>query len=103
MTRRLNAAERAGFRRYARELAVEPRDVENVQRGKRGPFADITPAEPALGTLDERLAVIIRRLGGRLKVGKPTADELASVVRYDVLPGPRGGFRSYVEQELTAA
>jgi hypothetical protein len=96
MTKRLNAAERAGFRRYAAEIGAS----------EGGSFAkryQISPAEPALGTLEERLNILIVRHGGRLKVGKPTAAELASVVRYDVLPGPRGGFRDYVEQELTAA
>ena len=96
MIKRLNAAERAGFRRYAANLGKHDEDPKR----RLSRQYDVTPAEPALGTLEERLNIIIVRLGGRLRVGKPTAEELASVVRYDAVPGPRGGF---VEQLLPMA
>ena len=88
MSKRLTAAERAGFRRYAANLGKH--DYDPTRRLSKQ--FDVTPAEPALGSLDERLSILIVRLGGRLRVGKPSAEEVATVVRYDVIPGGRGGF-----------
>jgi hypothetical protein len=76
MTRRLNAEERRGFAAYARGINQYTAYVTGQRVN--------TPAEPALGTLDERLAIIIRRHGGRLSVPKPTAEELASVESWTV-------------------
>ena len=95
MSKRLNAQERAGFRKYSANIGS---DSGPIQRRYQ-----VSPPEPALGSLDERLGILIRRLGGRLTVGKPSAEELASVRRYDAVPGPRGGFKPrYIEQELAA-
>jgi hypothetical protein len=76
MARRLNAAERKGFAAYARGINLYTAYVTG-QRVK-------TPSEPALGTLEERLNIIIKRLGGRLSIPKPTAEELASVEHWTV-------------------
>lgn len=98
MSKRLNASERARFRRYAANISLTGEVPDDPKR--RLSRYDATPAEPALGSLAERLAILVVRHGGRLRVGKPSAEELASVVRYDVIPGPRGGF---VEQLLPLA
>lgn len=51
MVPRLTATERRGFAKYATAI-----DRENGYAAPR-----TTPKEPALGTLDERLAIILRR------------------------------------------
>lgn len=76
MARRLNAEERQGFAAYARGI---DRYVSRYQQLD-------TPREPALGTLEERLNIIIKRQGGRLSIPKPTAEERASVESWTVDP-----------------
>lgn len=81
-TQRLSVDERRGFARYAANIGSDA-----------GPFArryQITPPEPALGTLDERLAIIVRRHGGRVGPIKLT-------------PAERSQLAAYQDQELTAA
>jgi hypothetical protein len=65
-TTRLNTEERAAARRYATELAKRYRD-------------DPVPPEPALGTLEQRLRILVVRHGGRVKVASPTPAERALV------------------------
>lgn len=50
---RLTAEERKGFARYAREIDAEER--------RQGGYT-WTPREPAMGTVDQQLGIIIRRL-----------------------------------------
>lgn len=38
--------------------------------------------EPALGTLDERLGIILRRLGGRTAAPRPTEEERAEYAEW---------------------
>jgi len=51
-TTRLNPEERKAFARYADQVSREDRQ-------------NAVPREPALGTVDERLDIIIRRHGGQ--------------------------------------
>lgn len=64
MPTRCNAAERAAFN--AKRIRAGYGDV--ILRGQ----------EPALGTLDERLGIIVRRLGGQTAWKHHTAAELAA-------------------------
>jgi hypothetical protein len=80
-TTRLTVEERRGFARYAREM-----DGPTATRSYR---VKHTPDEPALGTLDERLAILVKRLGGRVGPVKLTAAERAEL-------------RAYQDQELAA-
>lgn len=79
MTQRLTVEERRGFARYAREIYAGNRRL-----------AGYTPPEPALGSLDERLAILVRRHGGRVGPIKLT-------------PAERSQLAGYQDQELTAA
>jgi len=70
-TVRLNATERAAARRYAAGLLNDPHGYSTRYSA--------TPTEPALGALEQRLRILVARLGGRVKVASPTPAERALV------------------------
>lgn len=69
MIARLTPAERQLAARYAAGINADHPSLR-------------TPREPAMGTLDERLDIIIRRLGGRTGPIKLTPDERRLVESY---------------------
>lgn len=70
---RLTPGERAVFAEHASATDTKIRSD--------GGFPIHTPREPAMGTLDERLGIIIRRLGGRTA---PVNATRAEVAEYDL-------------------
>lgn len=72
-TKRCTAAERAAIIRWVSHTD----DVPLKHQG--GAF------EPALGTLAQRLDILIKRHGGRLRPPRPTEAELALITREEIV------------------
>jgi len=68
-TRRLNPEDRKGFARIADQIAREDRQNPHIR-------------EPALGTIEERLDIIVRRHGGQTGPVRLTKGEKADYAEW---------------------